>query len=67
VPFHAYCADDIFSPYVQLLAPKHGGHVAFIQKVAERERNLDRFWAENRVIEFCTELLKNHPNTLQQH
>jgi predicted alpha/beta-fold hydrolase len=45
------------NPYILLLGPKQGGHVAFI---AHRPRvstnsahDADRFWAENRVIEFC--------------
>ena len=39
------------NPYILLLGPQHGGHVAFIS--ARREVNNDRFWAENRVVEFC--------------
>ena len=38
------------NPYILLLAPKRGGHVAFIAQETEGE---DRFWAENRVIDFC--------------
>ena len=38
------------SPFVLLLTPKHGGHVAFISGNSHDE---DRFWAENRVVEFC--------------
>ncbi len=64
------------NPYILLLAPKQGGHVAFISAKPAREitRKVtdpsdspsayspftiddlpieDRFWAENRVIEFC--------------
>lgn len=63
------------NPYILLLAPRQGGHVAFISRkvsVAQRvgvvadsseadsslithDSSLpeDRFWAENRVIEFC--------------
>lgn len=67
------------NPYILLVDPKQGGHVAFIsdksppQKTAESVRNStpslsqtnteprtqnsalleDRFWAENRVLEFC--------------
>ena len=37
--------------YLLLLGPHHGGHVAFIS--AGRENDSDRFWAENRVVEFC--------------
>lgn len=39
------------NPYILLVGPKRGGHVAFISE--EREDGDDRFWAENRVIEFC--------------
>ncbi|MGH9929755.1 MAG: YheT family hydrolase [Pyrinomonadaceae bacterium] len=40
------------NPYILLLAPEQGGHVAFIS--ADRNGDDDRFWAENRVVEFCT-------------
>lgn len=36
------------NPSVLLLAPSRGGHVAFISSSAAA----DRFWAENRVVEF---------------
>jgi predicted alpha/beta-fold hydrolase len=39
------------NPYILLIATKWGGHVAF---VAERKDGEDRFWAENRVVQFCT-------------
>ena len=39
------------NPYILLVGPKEGGHVAFISD--EPETASDRFWAENRVIEFC--------------
>src|SRR5258705_378551 len=38
------------NPYILLLGPQHGGHVAFIS--AQREVDNDRFWAENRAVEF---------------
>src|SRR5205807_7683300 len=38
------------NPYVLLLNPNRGGHVAFISGNSHDE---DRFWAENRVVEFC--------------
>jgi uncharacterized protein len=38
------------NPYILLLAPEHGGHVAFVAAATNDE---DRFWAENRVLEFC--------------
>ena len=39
------------NPFILLVAPPHGGHVAFV--AATRNGDEDRFWAENRVIEFC--------------
>ncbi len=36
--------------YILLLAPESGGHVAFVASGSDGE---DRFWAENRVVEFC--------------
>ena len=37
------------NPYILLLSTDRGGHVAFISANLDHE---DRFWAENRVIEF---------------
>jgi predicted alpha/beta-fold hydrolase len=52
IPFAPLCDPAVTNnPFVLLLAPKQGGHVAFIQ--AERDGDPDRFWAENRVVEFC--------------
>lgn len=39
------------NPFILLVAPRNGGHVAFI--AGDRNGDEDRFWAENRVIEFC--------------
>ncbi|MEP6707062.1 MAG: alpha/beta fold hydrolase [Pyrinomonadaceae bacterium] len=56
------------NPYVLLVAPKRGGHVGFVaassrSNADEPDANSeeqegqqlleDRFWAENRVVEFC--------------
>ncbi|HXT62200.1 MAG TPA: alpha/beta fold hydrolase [Pyrinomonadaceae bacterium] len=38
------------NPHVLLIAPRRGGHVAFISANPHDE---DRFWAENRLVEFC--------------
>ena len=38
------------NPYILLLAPEHGGHCAFLATASNEE---DRFWAENRVLDFC--------------
>ena len=49
IPFeslrHAVFSEN---PYIMLVATKRGGHVAFISA----RKDEDRFWAENRVIEF---------------
>jgi hypothetical protein len=44
------------NPNVILLAPARGGHVAFIARPTGGE---DRYWAENRVVEFF-QLLNGH-------
>lgn len=46
-PFRRAAPDA--NPYVILLAPPHGGHVGFL---ADRTPGEDRFWAENRMVEF---------------
>ena len=38
------------NPYLLLIDPPQGGHVAFLGTPTKNE---DRFWAENRVVEFC--------------
>jgi predicted alpha/beta-fold hydrolase len=50
IPF-APLRDPVFSanPYILLLATRQGGHVAF---VSSRIAGEDRFWAENRAVEF---------------
>ena len=40
------------NPYILLVGPERGGHVAFVA-AKPSPADLDRFWAENRVIEFC--------------
>jgi predicted alpha/beta-fold hydrolase len=52
IPF-APMLQSVFAdnPFLLLIAPDHGGHVAFIS--SDRGEDEDRFWAENRAIEFC--------------
>src|SRR5881392_600902 len=38
------------NPFIALVAPKYGGHCAFISS----EGGNERFWAEQCVVEFCT-------------
>jgi hypothetical protein len=51
VPFYP-CRDPSITenPFIVFLAPEHGGHVGFVGADANGE---DRFWMENRVVEFC--------------
>ena len=37
------------NPYIELVVARHGGHCAFISS----EPGDARFWAENRVVEYC--------------
>ncbi|HEV2717787.1 MAG TPA: alpha/beta fold hydrolase, partial [Terriglobales bacterium] len=39
------------NPYILLIETEHGGHVAFVSD--EPRQDEDRFWAENRLIDFC--------------
>ncbi len=38
------------NPYILFIATERGGHVAFVAAESDGE---DRFWAENRAVEFC--------------
>jgi predicted alpha/beta-fold hydrolase len=38
------------NPYLLLVKTEKGGHVAFVGAKTNSE---DRFWAENRAVEFC--------------
>ncbi len=51
VPFDPLSDAGISSnKFVIVLAPIHGGHVGFLSDSAASE---DRFWAENRIVDFC--------------
>jgi predicted alpha/beta-fold hydrolase len=51
VPISSFSHSAIHeNPCIELVATKHGGHCAFISN----ESGDARFWAENRVVEFCT-------------
>ncbi|HKP73827.1 MAG TPA: alpha/beta fold hydrolase [Pyrinomonadaceae bacterium] len=57
IPFDSFRHSSLNSnPYVILLAPRHGGHVGFVAD--DHAPGEDRFWAENRLVEFCR-LLKS--------
>ena len=57
---HAAVGDN---PNVLLLTPPRGGHVAF---VGSARRGEDRFWAENRVVQFCALLSRGAADDLHQ-
>ncbi|PWT90294.1 MAG: alpha/beta hydrolase [Blastocatellia bacterium] len=52
IPF-APMREPVFveNPHLLVIATDRGGHVAFI--AADANGDVDRFWAENRVVEFC--------------
>jgi predicted alpha/beta-fold hydrolase len=51
VPFEPLNHSSVIdNSHVVLLAPEHGGHVGF---VADQIEEQDRFWVENRIVEFC--------------
>ncbi|MFN7945402.1 MAG: alpha/beta fold hydrolase [Blastocatellia bacterium] len=52
IPFAPFTNDAVRSnPLVLLLAPEYGGHVGFY---GQRQPDEDRFWAENRAVDFCS-------------
>ena len=54
VPYQAICASGAEqNPAIRFVAPRHGGHCGFIAK----ESGPERFWAEQRVVEFCAGIL----------
>ena len=56
IPFAPLRDPSIASnPYVLLIGTERGGHVAFM---STNSRDEDRFWAENRLVDFCRSLEK---------
>lgn len=50
VPYASFVEARVDSnPAIRLLAPRCGGHCAFIS----RRSGAERFWAEQRIVEFC--------------
>ena len=50
VPYVSFLAARVDrNPAIQFLAPKQGGHCAFISN----QGGAERFWAEQRIVEFC--------------
>jgi uncharacterized protein len=53
VPFVVFRGGPVAAnPLIELLAPAHGGHCAFLAEANGDER----FWAEARIVEFCRAL-----------
>jgi predicted alpha/beta-fold hydrolase len=43
------------NPAIQFVAPQHGGHCGFISN----QKGAERFWAEQRIVEFCKTLSRS--------
>jgi hypothetical protein len=55
VPYNAILAAGVEkNPAIRFVAPKHGGHCGFVSRRAGHQR----FWAEEKIVEFCGEQLK---------
>ncbi len=53
VPYASFFAARISeNPAIRFLAQRHGGHCGFIS----RHSGTERFWAEQRIVEFCEEI-----------
>jgi uncharacterized protein len=50
VPYESFLAALVEeNPAIRFVAPEHGGHCGFIS----RKRAAERFWAEQRIVDFC--------------
>src|SRR5437879_4859257 len=53
VPYASFLAAKISdNPAIQFVAPRYGGHCGFISRHAGNER----FWAEQRIVDFCASI-----------
>jgi uncharacterized protein len=53
VPYASFLPAKISeNPAIRFIAPRHGGHCGFIS----RHTGTERFWAEQRIVEFCEAL-----------
>ena len=58
VPYVSFLAAGVGeNPCIQFVASQHGGHCAFISN----QSGLQRFWAEQRIVEFCEEIWRSNP------
>ena len=64
VPFHIFESPGLRdNPHVTLLATDKGGHCSFIgwrSAATEAFQDMDRYWAENRLLQFLLALEKVH-------
>jgi predicted alpha/beta-fold hydrolase len=57
VPYASFLAAKIIeNPAIQFVTPTHGGHCGFIS----RHSGTERFWAEQRIIDFCAAHQADH-------
>lgn len=57
-------AGIVGNPFITLVTPEHGGHCGFVS----RNSGDERFWAESRVVEFCTQhsdIVKSRQTTVE--
>jgi uncharacterized protein len=60
VPYVSFLAARVEgNPFIRFVAPRHGGHCGFISRTGGDER----FWAEQRIVNFCEGLWKGRGNT----
>jgi predicted alpha/beta-fold hydrolase len=53
VPYASFLSAKVSdNPAIRFIAPEHGGHCGFIS----RHPGAERFWAEQRIVEFCEKL-----------
>lgn len=59
VPFESFLAPELRSPYITVLGTEHGGHCGFVHICHEGLPPADRFWAENRIVDFCLRIAQH--------
>lgn len=62
IPFSSFSHPNLQNRFIRLNATKFGGHAGFIQHAPEDKSLLDLFWAENRVVGFCQEVMTTNIN-----
>ncbi len=70
IPYSSFLSNQLKNPAITLLAPDYGGHGGFIHNKIEHNPEIptfDRFWAENRILEFCLEEYKKSLASVKNH